>query len=190
MDSEGPTQEEDFPLTDPTTATQGSNENRTGGETEGTMSGLGDSAAFSEDLRPFVTSPILRSEVLDLRSIPSTQLSVGSSRSPALRRGDIQPTGALDRYLASDLRSEIRPTSPATGGESSQHDTISAAPVIWGTTINIDNSMEMFRNFINNYSEDEMESPFFPDYLGHVSDLTNLPLAETEASLFHESRLL
>lgn len=115
----------------------------------------------------FLGSQISRSDLL------STQLSVDSRHSGAvaLRRGDIQPTGALEKYLNSEVQSEIRPTSP--GFLSSQvasqgQDEFGAAPVIWGTTINIEDSMGMFRDFINNYTKEEENVPFYPTYLEHV----------------------
>lgn len=115
----------------------------------------------------------LRSDALSLPSTQLSQLSLGSERSPAAtRRGDIRPSGALDRYLASDLRSEVRPTSPAA--MSSRGDGgLGVAPVIWGTTVNIEDSMAMFRNFLNNYAEDEIEDPFYPSYLAHVIENVN-----------------
>ena len=115
----------------------------------------------------FLGSQISRSDLL------STQLSVDSRHSGAtiLRRGDIQPTGALEKYLNSEVRSEIRPTSP--GFLSSQgQDAFGTAPVIWGTTINIEDSMDMFRDFINNYKAEGGNVPFYPNYLQRVRSFT------------------
>lgn len=100
----------------------------------------------------------------------STQLSVNSHQSAiSRRRGDINPSGALERYLASDLRSEVRPTSPAHGLSSQGGDPFGAAPVIWGTTVNIEDSMALFKDFISNFRLDEMDQdPFYASLLLQV----------------------
>ena len=118
----------------------------------------------------FLGSQMSRSDLL------STQLSVNSRQSGAtLLRGDIQRTGALERYLHSDVRSEVRPTSP--GVLSSQgNDYFGAAPVIWGTTINIEDSMGMFRDFMSNYTSEGDIEPFYSSYLEHVRCLICLLL--------------
>jgi hypothetical protein len=40
--------------------------------------------------------------------------------------------------------------------------------VIWGTTINIEDSMAMFRDFMINYVQEGDLEPFYPPYLDHV----------------------
>lgn len=105
----------------------------------------------------------------------STQLSLGTmstqgrgSQAARSRRSDIQPTGALERYLASDLNSQQDQRSNIL---SSVADAGVPLPVIWGTTVTIEDSMTMFRDFITNYTLDDEEldaTPYYETLLQYV----------------------
>ena len=84
-----------------------------------------------------------------------SQLSLNSNSTNRHFRSDLTRNRLLERYLASDL--------------SSHNDSeLLIPPVIWGTTVNIENSMQMFKDFITNYSV-ENDTPFYDSYLAHVS---------------------
>jgi DNA replication licensing factor MCM4 len=93
----------------------------------------------------------------------STQLSLGtmsSQRTPSQarsRRGDIQPSHRLERYLASDMqRTTDQLVSEANIDPPAQQ-------VIWGTTVNIEDSMSMFRDFLLHYAVDGQ--PYYNELL-------------------------
>ena len=103
----------------------------------------------------------------------STQLSLGTgtsqSRSVIQRRnrGDVQATGALDRYLASDLPSSNLNSNRGRDLSSAQ-DVDVPAPVIWGTTISLEDAMTMFKGFITNYAQEDSEDAYYSELLAYV----------------------
>jgi DNA replication licensing factor MCM4 len=84
---------------------------------------------------------------------------------PKSRRGDVLGTGQLEKYLASE-NTERDLTSVA--------DFSTPAPVIWGTTVTLEESMGMFRDFIQNYSE-EIE-PYYHSLLVSMNQTQNYNL--------------
>ena len=103
----------------------------------------------------------------------STQLSLGTGTSQQRaviqrrNRGDVHASGALERYLASDLPSS---SARSRGGRdlSSVADVDAPAPVIWGTTISLEDAMSMFKDFITNYAQPDSEDAYYNELLTYV----------------------
>jgi hypothetical protein len=136
-------------------------------ETGNTASSFGETSNQESNL---VNSRLMSDVLL------STQLSLGTmssqpngSQQARSRRGDIHPSGRLERYLASDFSNRNTDTLAPVPELSSVADPV-AAPVIWGTTVNIDDSMSMFRDFITNYVADDCidHTPFYNQMLEYV----------------------
>ncbi|KAH6570542.1 hypothetical protein BASA50_008269 [Batrachochytrium salamandrivorans] len=99
----------------------------------------------------------------------SSFASRSTSNTPRSRRGDINSSGALDRFLAN---ADLRVPAPVSQAIHSPNSVVSRQPLplantltseamtdpvetrklIWGTTVNIENSMAMFRDFILNFT--------------------------------------
>jgi hypothetical protein len=105
----------------------------------------------------------------------STQLSLGTisvegrSPFPRIRRGDVIATGALEKYLASDI---------STNNAQVENNLLSSAadfnippPMIWGTTVTLEESMSMFRDFITNFSI--QGEPYYDALLSSVGRYLN-----------------
>lgn len=99
-----------------------------------------------------------------------TQLSLGTGHgTPQRRRGDIHPSTALERYLNSETRNpSSQLNAPPEKGE--QTDPAQIAKLIWGTTVNIEDSLGMFRDFILNYRDTDAfeQGPFYQPVLQKV----------------------
>jgi DNA replication licensing factor MCM4 len=88
-----------------------------------------------------------------------SQISLGTLGSenlgtPRKRRGDLNPSNTLEQFLASENNS-IKLDDPANVDR-----------IIWGTTVNIEDSIRMFRDFVLNYSEND--TPFYNEVLKNV----------------------
>jgi hypothetical protein len=73
------------------------------------------------------------------------------------RRGDIHPTGKLETFLHSDRTHQQEGT-----------DAGDIVQTIWGTTVNIEDVMRSFREFIVTFTEEDQMLPFYNNVLIHV----------------------
>ncbi|KAJ8323951.1 hypothetical protein BDV3_002130 [Batrachochytrium dendrobatidis] len=151
----------------------------------------------------------------------SSFASKSVSSTPRSRRGDINTTGALDRYLANtDMRVSApvladplsindmsRPPIPLASNLSSglMTDPVETRKLIWGTTVNIESSMAMFRDFILNFTiahklegtadaviTDADRMPFYDRLLRHLNtnDVHDMNLDCTNLEAYPPARRL
>ncbi|KAI8899989.1 MCM2/3/5 family-domain-containing protein [Globomyces pollinis-pini] len=128
---------------------------------------------------------------------PLSVASINSPRHVRNIRGDIQPTAALQHYLASELSSQVNGTQ-TRNDLSSAPDNSNPPPVIWGTTVNIQDSMALFRSFILNYvdpldqSMNIDDTPFYLNLLTylHQNQIYNLNLDCSKIKSYEPSQKL
>ena len=145
-------------------------------QTGRTASSFGDSLNDSATPAVPVSRPEPRSDML-----LSTQLGTGTSQARSTphrrNRGDVRGSGALERYLGADRRylASDLPSSRLTSGLGrdgrdlpSAQDIDAPAPVIWGTTISLEDAMTMFKNFITNYCQQDSEDAYYNELLAFV----------------------
>ncbi|KAI8059175.1 MCM2/3/5 family-domain-containing protein [Gongronella butleri] len=129
---------------------------------------------FGEDLLN-ATSPL---------AYPSTPMRFGSSTGATPRTTYVR-TPRLGTTLANE-QSIISPAAArhlSSAMDTQESDPSLAQRLIWGTTINIQESMASFRNFLNNFCvvdrkrkfnetdiADEDTRPFYPQLLAHIRD--------------------
>ena len=107
-------------------------------------------------------------------------MSRSGSNTPRRRRGDIHASGALERFLASDHLSSQAADRRLGELRTDATDPINVEQLIWGTTVNIEDSMSMFRDFVLNYSESTNELGervvFYDGLLRHMKEYQNFNL--------------
>ena len=69
------------------------------------------------------------------------------------------------------------------GAGSSTHpgSELAARTLIWGTTVNISDAMDAFKNFVQTFSTDPMEDAYYIQKLKEVFNARSLRLISTEA---------
>ncbi|KND01040.1 MCM DNA helicase complex subunit MCM4 [Spizellomyces punctatus DAOM BR117] len=126
----------------------------------------------------------------------SSQRNRPASSTPRHRRGDVTGNRFFERILSQsdqgsqgdapprDLMSDIQGPAVPSSTTNATSDPAAIRMVIWGTTVNIAESMQMFRDFITNFTQsqhaadgnneedmmDQDHEPFYPYYLRQLKE--------------------